>query len=43
MNAILLHTTKQHYLGVSQASFSGQRPAYIRIQQHVHAREYLMK
>ena len=39
MNAILLHTTKQHYLGVSQASFSGQL-AFIRIQQHVHVREY---
>ena len=40
MKAILLHTTKQHYLliGISQASFSGQ-PAFIRIQQYVHVRE----
>lgn len=31
MNAMLLHTTKQHYLGVSQASFSRQ-PAFIQRQ-----------
>ena len=43
MNEILLHTTKQYYLAVSQASFSGQRPAFIRVLKHVHVREYHMK
>ena len=41
MNAILLHTTKQNYLGVRQGNFSGQ-PPFIRIQQHVRVREYHM-
>ena len=42
MNEILLHTTKQYYLAVSQASFSGQRPAFIRVLKHVQVREYHM-
>ena len=39
---MLLHTTKQHYLGVSQASFSRQ-PAFIQRQIQKKPIKYLIK